>query len=223
MELCLVMHLSLHFITGIASAQLLNIMNLAFKTGTAPREWTKSLIIPIPKQGDLTDPAKFRGISLTSLAAKRYNRILINRVKPHDDPPLRKNQNGFRQGRGTLEQILCFRRLIEGAQRGDPRLISIFVDFKKAFDSIDRTCMFAIVIAYGIPLKVVAALKSLYNKTQAFVRTSDGKTDFFDITTRVLQGDTAAPYLFIIVLDYALHIAFHNPKLEFEVQPHKSS
>jgi len=38
-----------------------------------------------------------------------------------------------------------------------------------------------------------------------------------------LQGDTAAPYLFIIVLDYALRIAFHNPKLRFEVQPRKSS
>ncbi|XP_044166901.1 uncharacterized protein LOC122950945 [Acropora millepora] len=134
-------------------------MNLAFETGTTPREWTKSVIIPIPKQGDLTDPANFRGISLTSLAAKTYNRILIDRVKPHVDPLLRKNQNGFRQGRGTLEQILCLRRLIEGAQRGDRRLISIFVDFKKAFDSIDRTRIFAILTAYGITPKVVAALK----------------------------------------------------------------
>ena len=83
--------------------------------------------------------------------------------------------------------------------------------------------MFAILTAYGIPPKVVAALKSLYHETQAFVRTSDGNTDFFDITTRVLQGDIAAPYLFIIVLDYALRIAFHNPKLGFEVQPRKSS
>ena len=211
------------FKSGIASAQLLNTMNLAFETGTASREWTKSVIIPIPKQGDLTDPANFRGISLASLTAKTYNRILIDRVKPHFDPLLRKNLNGFRQGRGTLEQILCLRRLIEGAQRGDRRLISIFVDFKKAFDSIDRTRMFAILTAYGIPPKVVAALKSLYHETQAFVRTSDGNTDFFDITTGVLQGDTAAPYLFIIVLDYALRIAFHNPKLGFEVQPRKSS
>ena len=211
------------FKSRIASAQLLNTMNLVFETRTAPREWTKSVIIPIPKQGDLTDPANFRGISLTSLAAKTYNHILINRVKPHVDPLLRKNQNGFRQGRGTLEQILCLRRLIEGAQRGDRRLISIFVDFKKAFDSIDRTRMFAILTAYGITPKVVAALKSLYHETQAFVRTSDGITDFFEITTGVLQGDTAAPYLFIIVLDYALRIAFHNPKLGFEVQPRKSS
>ncbi|XP_074634223.1 uncharacterized protein LOC141892781 [Acropora palmata] len=91
------------FKSGIASAQLLNIMNLAFETGTAPREWTKSVIIPIPKQGGLTDPAKFRGISLTSLAAKTYNRIPIDRVKPHVDPLLRKNQNGFRQGRVSVD------------------------------------------------------------------------------------------------------------------------
>ena len=70
---------------------------------------------------------------------------------------------------------------------------------------------------------VVAALKSLYHETQAIVRTSDGNTDFFEITTGVLQGDTAAPYLFIIVLDYALRIGFHNPRLGFEVEPRKSS
>ena len=126
-------------------------------------------------------------------------------------------------GCGTLEQILCLRRLIEGAQRGDRRLIFIFVNFKKALDSINRTCIFAILTAYGILPKVVAALTSLYHETQAFVRTSDGNTDFFDITTGILQGDTAAPYLFIIVLDYALRIAFHNPKRGFEVRPHKSS
>ena len=103
------------------------------------------------------------------LAAKTYNRIVIDCVKPHADPLLRKNQNGFRQERGTLEQILCLRRLIEGAQRGDRRLISIFVDFKKAFDSMDCTRMFAILTSYGIPPKVVAALKSLYHETQAFV------------------------------------------------------
>ena len=159
------------FKSGNASAQLLNIMNLAFETGTAQREWTKSIIIPIPKQGDLTDPANFKGIRLTSLAAKTYNRILIDRVKPHVDPLLRKNQNGFLQERGTLEQILCLRRLIEGAQRGDRWLISIFADFKKACDSIDRSSVFAILTAYGIPPKEVAALKSLYHETQAFVRT----------------------------------------------------
>ena len=83
--------------------------------------------------------------------------------------------------------------------------------------------MFAILTAYGITPKVVAALKSPYHETQAFVRTSDENTDFFEITTGVLQGDTAAPYLFTIVLEYALRIAFHNPRLGFEVQPRKSS
>ncbi|KAK2572798.1 hypothetical protein P5673_001785 [Acropora cervicornis] len=101
------------------AAQLLNIMNLAFETRTAPREWTKSVIIPIPKQGDLTDPANFRGISLTSLAAKTYNRILIDRVKPHVDPLLRKNLNGFRQGR-SIVPFECYiggdRVMLEGVE-----------------------------------------------------------------------------------------------------------
>ena len=61
-----------------------------------------------------------------------------------------------------------------------------------------------ILLAYGIPKETVAAITILYRNTKVKVRSPDGDTEYFDIVARVLQGDTLAPYLFIICLDYVL-------------------
>ena len=53
----------------------------------------------------------------------------------------------------------------------------------------------------------------IYKNTQAFIRSPDGDTEFFDIIAGVLQGDTLAPYLFIIVLDYVLRNVDQNKNL----------
>ena len=88
------------------------------------------------------------GISLTSLVTKTYNRMILNRIRPHLDCHLRKNQNGFRSGRTTTSQILALRRLIEGVKDKNLEAILIFIDFKKAFDTIHRGKMLAILKAY---------------------------------------------------------------------------
>ena len=61
-----------------------------------------------------------------------------------------------------------------------------------------------ILLAYGIPKETVAAITILYRNTKIRVRTPDGDTEYFDIVAGVLQGDTLAPYLFIICLDDVL-------------------
>ena len=59
-------------------------------------------------------------------------------------------------------------------------------------------------LAYGLPKETVAAIMILYRNTKVKVRSPDGDTEYFDIVAGVLQGDTLAPYLFIIRLDYVL-------------------
>ena len=58
--------------------------------------------------------------------------------------------------------------------------------------------------AYGIPKETVTAIMILYRNSKVKVRSPDGDTDYFDIAAGVLPGDTLAPYLFIICLDYVL-------------------
>ena len=159
--------------------------------------WTKGCILPFPKKGDLGLAKNYRGITLTSIAAKIYNALLRNRIEPKIDNILRKNQNGFRRNRSTTSQILTIRRILEGVRAKNLQATLIFVDFTKAFDSIHRGKMEQILLAYGIPKETVAAITILYRNTKVKVRSPDGDTEYFDIVAGVLQGDTLAPYLFI--------------------------
>jgi len=64
--------------------------------------------------------------------------------------------------------------------------------------------MMQILRAYGIPPNLLQAIERMYTNTKARVISPDGETELFDITAGVLQGDTLAPFLFIIVLDHAM-------------------
>ena len=174
--------------------------------------WTKGCILPFPKKGDLGLAKNYRGITLTSIAAKIYNALLRNRIEPKIDNILRKNQNGFRRNRSTTSQILTIRRILEGVRAKNIQATLIFVDFTKAFDSIHRGKMEQILLAYGIPKETVAAITILYRNTKVKVRSPDGDTEYFDIVAGVLQGDTLAPYLFIICLDYVLKTSIDKIK-----------
>jgi len=84
---------------------LLKICNITY-IGNRPKEWGISCLTPIPKKGDLTKADNYRGISLTQVASKIYNRCLLNRIRSVIDSLLRPNQNGFRQVRSTTSHIL---------------------------------------------------------------------------------------------------------------------
>ena len=100
--------------------------------------WMKGCILPFPKKGDLGLAKNYRGITLTSIAAKIYNALLRNRIEPKIDNILRKNQNGFRRNRSTTSKILTIRRVLEGVRAKSQKATLLFVDFTKAFDSIHR-------------------------------------------------------------------------------------
>ena len=132
---------------------------------------------------------------------KIYNALLSNRIEPKIGNTLRKNQNGFRRNRSTTSQILTIRQVLEDVHAKNLEATILFVNIAKAFDSIHREKMEQILIAYGLPKETVAVIMMLYRNTKIKVCSSDGGTDYFGIITGVLQGDTLAPYLFIICLD----------------------
>ena len=166
--------------------------------------WMKGCILPFSKKCDLGLAKNYRGITLTSIAAKIYNALLRNRIEPKIDNILRKNQNDFRRNRSTTSQILTIHRILECVRAKNLQATLLFVDFTKAFDFIHRGKMEQILLAYGLPKETVAAITILYRNTKVKVRSPDGDTEYFDIVAGVLQGDTQAPYLFIICLDYVL-------------------
>ena len=176
----------------------------------------KGCILPFPKKGDLGLAKNYRGIILTSIAAKIYNALLWNCIEPKINNMLRKNQNGFQRNRSTISQILTICRILEGVRAKNIQVTLLFVDFTKAFDSIHRGKMEQILLAYDLPKETVAAITILYRNTKVKVRSPDGDTEYFDIVAGVLQGDTLAPYLFIICLDYVLRTSIERLRADKE-------
>ena len=150
--------------------------------------------------------------------------MILNRIRVPIEPHLRFNQNGFREGRSTVSHILALRRILEEVRKNNLTAVITFLDFRKAFDSIQRNKMFSILKAYGIPPRLLAAIRAMYTNTRARVVTADGTSNEFQITTGVMQGDTLAPFLFVVVLDYALRAAISGKEEElgFTLQPRRS-
>lgn len=203
---------------------ILKFCNDALTKGEIPDQWKLSNIIPVPKKGDLTKTDNYRGISLTSIVCKTLNRMVLNRIKPRLEEVLRDNQNGFRPGRSTTSHILALRRIIEGAKAKNLKATMVFIDFKKAFDSVHRGLLMKILRSYGIPDTIVRLIDNVYTGTVAKVLTAEGCTEVFDILAGVLQGDTLAPYLFIIVIDYIMTVAIDDNETEhgFTLKPAQS-
>ena len=80
----------------------------------------------------------------------------------------------------------------------------IFVDFRKAFDSVSRAAITWLLTTYGVPTSLASAILEPYAGSSAFVQTSHGPSEEFSTTSGVLQGDTLAPLLFLIAMDYVL-------------------
>ena len=203
---------------------ILDFCNNALLNGEKPDQWSVSNIIPIPKKGDLSDPQNYRGISLSSLVAKTLNKMVLNRIKPEVEKILRREQNGFRPSRNTTQHILALRRIIEGVKSRNMPAVLTFIDFKKAFDSVHRGKMFRILAAYGIPEQIISLIELMYSKTMAKVISPDGETELFEILAGVLQGDTLAPYLFAIVIDYCMLRAINGDeeRLGFTIERRRS-
>jgi hypothetical protein len=103
-----------------------------------------------------------------------------------------------------VTQILALRRVIEEARIHQSSLVVVFVDFRKAFDSVARGALPLVLRAYNVPQQLVSAIMAMYQDTTAAVQTPDGLSDPFSTTSGVLQGDTLAPFLFVLALDWVL-------------------
>ena len=110
---------------------------------------------------------------------------------------------------------------MEGIKRKHLPAVITFIDFRKAFDSIHIGKLMRILDAYGIPIPLVNAIGAMYANTIAKVLS--GETVSFPILAGMLQGDTLAPYLLIIALDYALRRATEVREEQLGSSPRKST
>lgn len=106
---------------------------------------------------------------MTSIVTKLVNRMILNRIQPVIDPWLRGNQSGFRPGRSTTTQVLALRRILEGVKAKNLPAVMVFIDFCKAFDSVNHDTMFNILEAYSVPPRLRAAIQVTYRNLKAML------------------------------------------------------
>ena len=95
------------------------------------------------------------------IASKVMGRILISRIQDGVDHRLRKEQVGFRSGRGTVEEIFILRNILEEVDEWNTTMYFHFANFEKAFNSVHRDSLWRIMKAYGIPDKLIGFMKAL--------------------------------------------------------------
>ena len=137
-----------------------------------------------------------------------YNALLRNRIEPKINKIVRKNQNGFRRNRSTTSQVFTIRRILEGVNAKKPTGNNVIYRLLHTQREEEK-----ILLTYGHPKETVAAIMMLYKNMKVKVRSPDGDTDDFDIVIGIVQGDTLAPYLYIIYLDYVLRTYIDKMKV----------
>ena len=185
--------------------KILSFLNSIYLHQTTPQQMKETAFAMIPKPGgNLGEPANWRYVALMSYMAKLYDILLRERLRPIIDQLLRFNQNGFRKGRSTQQHLLSLEFIMNAFRQQKKAAIFTFVDFKNAFPSVQWYAIAAALNSFRVPPQLITAVLSLYHGHQGFVHTTDGDTKKYSISAGVLQGDTLAPYLFVIVLNEIL-------------------
>ena len=181
-----------------------------WETGEWPDDWVNSVFIPIPKKGDLTKCGNYRTISLVSHASKVLLKVILNRIQKKTEEELPDEQAGFRPNRGTRDQITNLRVLMAKMKEHNQPLYMCFIDFQKAFDSVQHEKLWWAMLDMGFPPHLVQLLSSLYKNQKACVRIAGVLSDWFSIQKGVRQGCILSPYLFNIVSETVMRKALEN-------------
>ena len=169
-----------------------------------PAQCTQSLVIPIPKKGNLRKCENYRTLSQISHTSNIFLRIILNILNPQVERILSDKQAGFRKGRSTVEQIFNCRILMEKHIESQKDLYHNFIDFKKAFDCVWHVWhdgLWYSLEKYGINTNIISMIKFLYcNSTNAvLINNIQGNT--FKTTIGVRQECLLSPVLFNVFLE----------------------
>ena len=180
---------------------LTTICNKIWKTGEWPTTWIQSLVITLPKKGNLQLCQNHRTVSLISHPSKVMLKMILNILQPQAEETIAEVQAGFRAGRSTAEQIFSLRILGEKYLQHQQNLYHVFIDFKKALDRVWHEALSATMRKYNINASFIRAIENLYDKSQSAVLFNGSTGEWFRSTVGVRQGCLLSPTPFNIFLE----------------------
>ena len=185
------------YVGTVFGEYVLDLFKTVWEEESIPKEWVDAVLVAIPKKGDLSVCDNWRGISLLDVFGKLLARILKQRLEVVAERELTESQCGFRKGRGCVDMIFCARQLIEKTLEHEETVYIVFVDLKKAYDSVPREAMWKALEKYGYPSRMISLIRSFHDKMSAELKINgeilEGE---IKVTNGLRQGCTMAPTLF---------------------------
>lgn len=186
--------------------KLLDIVKLlldkCIEEGKVPDTWNNAEVILLHKKGDITNIENYRPISLLTHLYKLLTKIITNRLTNKLDFYQPPEQAGFRKGYSTIDHLQTIRNLLEKATEYNIPLYLAFIDYEKAFDTIEVWTVLQALDNARVDSRYSDLMKYIYEKATSTIKIdNDTKTKQIKLERGVRQGDTISPKLFTLTLE----------------------
>ncbi|CCD18592.1 hypothetical protein, conserved [Trypanosoma vivax Y486] len=198
----------------VAKKCMLRPLNCSLRTGQVPAKRTYSIIAPLLKPNKPANSmASFRPVTLTSTMRKLMERTACRRVRDCIEDKPQPQRAGFRQARSTLDTLMQVTGAVRRRKEGE-KMAAVFVDYARAFDSVDHGCIVKELLSFGVEKHLVAWIARFLKERTAQVRVNNVLSKDIGLTGGVPQGSVLGPLLFIVPVDSLSRRLNCNPGLQ---------
>ena len=185
------------------------IINMSFMEGVFPSELKLAKVIPIFKSGDSTKMSNYRPISILSFFSKIFEKLMYNILNNflYKNDVIYKYQFGFRKKHSTQHAIITLVDRITSSLDSGDLVIGVFLDLKKAFDTVDHHILIKKLFSYGIRGNTLKWFQSYLTDRSQFVSYDGIESKVLPIQYGVPQGSILGPLLFIIYMNDLFNVS----------------
>ena len=180
---------------------LQQIFNISLQSGTFPKSWKESYIIPISKGGDGTNKDNYRPVTIVNCCSKVFEQIVHNYLAFHLKSVLHPSQHGFIKGKSVETNLIEITDVISNALRDKSQVDVIYIDLSSAFDSVDHRILLKKLLDKGLSPCFVKWFDSYLTCRSFKVKVNNTYSEPGFIYKGVPQGSSLGTLLFTIFID----------------------
>ena len=190
-------------VVSVICKPLAHICNISFRTGVFPSRMKIAKVIPMFKSGTKTDVTNYRPISLLPQFSKILEKLFLTRINSFlcVNNILSSSQYGFRTNLSTSLAVMELIEEITNATDNKKHAIGVFIDLKKAFDTVDHRILIKKLEHYGVRGAASDWLKSYLSNRKQFVNIDGCSSELLDVICGVPQGSILGLTLFILYIN----------------------